>query len=153
MPHTVEERTGGASTASFGPGPDMQIAGRVAVWEPPRRVVFDGGEGADGLVFEWVVEPGDAGTRVVRLVNTGFGEGEDGAALYEAMTDGWEMFLLDAPAPGTGTGTGFIAVEGRGDSVEVSIWSYLYGSAGAEAARRDEPRWGKWLMDCAPATA
>ena len=57
VPHTVEERAGGAAMASFGPGPEMQIPGRVAVWEPPRRICFDGGEGVDGLAFEWTVEP------------------------------------------------------------------------------------------------
>ena len=31
VPHTVEERQGGAATASFGPGPEMQVPGRVAV--------------------------------------------------------------------------------------------------------------------------
>ena len=56
VPHTIEERAGGAATASFGPEPEMQIAGRVAIWEPPSRVVFDGGEGVDGLTFEWTVE-------------------------------------------------------------------------------------------------
>ncbi|MCB1248049.1 MAG: SRPBCC domain-containing protein [Acidimicrobiales bacterium] len=45
VPHTVEERPGGAATASFGDAPEMQIPGRVAAWDPPRRIVFDGGEG------------------------------------------------------------------------------------------------------------
>ena len=46
VPHTVEERDGGAATASFGPEPEMQVSGRVAAWEPPNRVAFDGGEGS-----------------------------------------------------------------------------------------------------------
>lgn len=49
VPHTVEERDGGPATASFGPEPEMQVSGRVAVWEPPYRIVFDGGEGVEGL--------------------------------------------------------------------------------------------------------
>ena len=49
VPHTVEEREGGAATARFGPGPEMLIPGRVAAWEPPRRIVFDGGEGVGGM--------------------------------------------------------------------------------------------------------
>ena len=48
VPHTVEEHEGGEMDASFGPGPEMQVHGRVAAWEPPHRVVFDGGEGVDG---------------------------------------------------------------------------------------------------------
>ena len=205
VPHTVEEREGGAATARFGPGPEMLIPGRVAAWEPPRRVVFDGGEGAGGLAFEWLVEARDGGTCVVRLVNTGFGSGEDWDDQYDGMSEGWQLFLLNlklhlahfrgqtatallptamwagpreeawaaltdqlgiprAPAVGdrietsaddaptlAGTvvdvdswrlallvdqpapGTAILAVEGDGDHVSVSIWSYLYG---AERRRR-----------------
>ena len=42
VPHSVEERAGGEMTASSGDGPEMQVDGRVAAWEPPNRVVFDG---------------------------------------------------------------------------------------------------------------
>ncbi len=51
VPHTVEEREGGAATASFGPGPEMQVAGRVAVWEPPRRVALLVEQPAPGTAF------------------------------------------------------------------------------------------------------
>lgn len=95
VPHTVEERTGGAATASFGAGPGMEVTGRVAAWEPPSRVVFDGGEEVDGMAFEWTVEARDGGTCVVRLVNSGFGSGDDWDAQFDAMTEGWRMFLLN----------------------------------------------------------
>jgi uncharacterized protein YndB with AHSA1/START domain len=95
VPHVVEERAGGAATASFGPGPEMQIAGRVAAWEPPRRIVFDGGEGVDGLAFEWLVEARDGGTCVVRLVNSGFGSGAEWDDQYDQMREGWQLFLLN----------------------------------------------------------
>ena len=94
VPHTVEERTGGAASASFGPEPEMQVAGRVAAWEPPRRIVFDGGEGVDGLAFEWTIEAHDGGTCTVRLVNSGFDGGEEWDALYDGMSEGWQLFLL-----------------------------------------------------------
>ena len=217
VPHTVEEREGGAAVASFGPGPEMQVPGRVAAWEPPRRVVFDGGEGGEGLAFEWLVEARDGGTCVVRLVNTGFGSGGEWDDQYDGMVQGWQLFLLNlrlhlqhfagrtataglpvatwagprdqawarltdalgipaAPAVGeriavagpgapalAGTvadaaswrlalvvdepapGTAMVAVEGEGDQVNVSVWSYLYGDEGAAAAQRDEPAWGRWL--------
>ena len=219
VPHSVEEREGGAAMASFGPEPEMQIPGRVAVWEPPRRVVFDGGEGAEGLAFEWTIETRDGGACTVRLRCTGFGTGEEWDAQCEGMTEGWQLFLLNlrlhlehfrgqtaravlptatwagprqktwtrltgaldippAPAagervevsaPGTpalaGTvvdaapwrlallldqpapGTAFLAVEGKGEQVNVSIWSYLYGKDGGGAAERDEPRWRQWLAE------
>jgi len=95
VPHTVEEREGGVATASFGPAPEMEIQGRVAAWEPPRRVVFDGGTNGDegGMAFEWLVEAREGGTCVVRLVNTGFGSGEEWDAQYDGMTEGWLLFL------------------------------------------------------------
>ena len=221
VPHTVEERAGGVGTASFGPEPEMQIEGRVAVWEPPRRLVFDGGEGVDGLSFEWIVESHDDNTCTVRLHNAGFGDDDP---QYDAMVDGWKLFmsnlqlhlehfagqtatsalpmvmwpvtpeqgweilagglgigqmpsvgerldvaadddtkmggtvvgtgprrislLLDTPAPGTG----FLTSEDGGGFTMVSVWLYLYGSEGAAAAERDDPRWRAWLDSRAPAT-
>ena len=219
VPHTIEERAGGAGTASFGPEPEMQVTGRVAIWEPPHRVVFDGGEGVDGLTFEWTVEARGDDTWVVRLVNDGFGTGGEHDAQYDGMTEGWRLFMLNlrlhlehfagrtataalpmalwagpravawealsnglgipsAPAVGdhievtaadvpdlAGTvvdvdprwvalvldrpasGTAFLAVEGDGEHVTVSIWSYLYGTDGAAAAARDDPRWRQWLAE------
>jgi uncharacterized protein YndB with AHSA1/START domain len=95
VPHRVEERAGGAASASFGPGPEMQVEGRVAAWEPPHRVVFDDGEGAGGLAFEWLVEARDGGSCVVRLVNTGFGDGGEWDDQYDALQGGWMLFLLN----------------------------------------------------------
>ena len=93
VPHTVEEREGGAATASFGEGPEMQIAGVVAAWEPPHRIVFTAAEGGSPLAFEWLVEARDEGSCVVRLVNSGFGTGEEWDAQYDAMEGGWKLFL------------------------------------------------------------
>ena len=93
VPHTVEEREGGTATASFGEGPEMQVPGRVATWEPPHRIIFDGGEGVGGLAFEWLIEARDGGSSVVRLVNSGFGDGGEWDDQYDAMTDGWRLFL------------------------------------------------------------
>jgi uncharacterized protein YndB with AHSA1/START domain len=95
VPHTVEEREGGAATASFGDGPEMQIPGRVTAWEPPRRIVFEGVEDAPGLAFEWLIEARDGGSCVVRLVNTGFGEGAEWDDQYDGMKEGWRLFLLN----------------------------------------------------------
>jgi uncharacterized protein YndB with AHSA1/START domain len=95
VPHTVEERAGGTVTASFGPGSQMQVTGRIVAWEPPRRVVFHGDEGVDGLAFEWTVAARDDETCTVRLVNTGFGTGQDWDAQYDGMTEGWGLFLLN----------------------------------------------------------
>lgn len=217
VPHVVEEAEGGEATASFGPEPEMQVKGRVAVWDPPRRVVFDGGGVDQGLAFEWLVEADDGGTCIVRLVNSGFGAGGEWDDHYDAMTEGWRLFLFnlqlhlehfkgqsatavlpmaawagpaedawttlatalgippgpevgdrvevtaaDAP-PLAGTvarvtptylalvvddpapGTAFLAAEGRGEEVQVSVWMYLYGAEGEAAAEQDESRWRAWL--------
>lgn len=120
VPHTVEQRTGGVATARFGPTPEMCVTGRVAVWEPPERVRFDGGEDADGFAFEWTIKPAGVDTCIVRLVNTGFGavvekaecadKQNDGSThadqhaghqadqyedQYDAMQEGWKLFLLN----------------------------------------------------------
>ncbi len=212
--HEVEEREGGELQLSFGPG--MDATGRVAVWDPPHRVVFDNGETV-GLAFEWIIEARDGGSCVVRLVNSGFGSGEEWDAQYDGMRDGWVIFLhnlrlhlehfagqsatpsipmavwegprerawerlvtdlgvtpspvvgerlevtaddapplggtiamvaddhvalvVDSPAPGTA----FLAAEEQGGAVSVSVWSYLYGDAGAAAVERDAPAWRAWL--------
>lgn len=217
VPHTVEEREGGSVTASFGPGPEMQVEGRVVAWDPPRRFAMDGGEGAPGPAFEWTVASLDGGTSVVRLVNSGFGSGAEWDDQYDGMTQGWRIFManlalhmrhfagqraqvrqaagmwqgpqpqawkrllaelgvpgslaigdpvrvgggdtpalvgsvagvgrahallvLTAPAPGTA----FLAVEGSGDQVAVSVWSYMYGDGAADAAAADVTRWNEWL--------
>ena len=92
VPTTVEEREGGQTTSIFGPGPGMTVPGRVAAWEPPHRVLFEGEEG-QGLAFEWLVEARDGGSCVVRLVNSGFGSGGEWDAQYDGMEQGWRLFL------------------------------------------------------------
>lgn len=70
----------------------------------------------------------------------------DAPALAGTVVDvsPWRLaLLLDQPAPGTA----FLAVEGSGEQVAVSIWSYLYGPDGAAIAERDEPLWQHWLTE------
>jgi uncharacterized protein YndB with AHSA1/START domain len=94
VPSTVEEFEDGATTSRFGAGPEMTVPGRVAKWEPPSRVLFDGGpDAADGLAFEWLVEARSDGTCIVRMVNSGFGNGGPWDDQYDAMRDGWGLFL------------------------------------------------------------
>lgn len=93
VPHEVEERAGGAASASFGDSPEMRADGRVAAWEPPHRFVVDGGDPEVGLVFEWLVEARSGGTCIVRLVNSGFGRGGEWDDQFDAMTEGWLVFL------------------------------------------------------------
>lgn len=93
VPHSIEECEGGTATARFGPGPETEILGRVAAWDPPHRIRFESVGADDGLAFEWLVEARDGGSCVVRLVNSGFGSGDDWDAQYDGMAEGWPLFL------------------------------------------------------------
>ncbi|MEL6981029.1 MAG: SRPBCC domain-containing protein, partial [Actinomycetota bacterium] len=95
VPHTIEERAGGAASARFGPGEEMEVPGQVIDWDPPKRILL-GGDGPDeGMAFEWTVEARSGDTCTVRLVNSGFGSGEHWDAMYDGLRDGWPMFLLN----------------------------------------------------------
>ena len=93
VPTTVEGEPGGVITQDFGPG--MLVEGRVQAWEPPHR--FSYGEHAEPtpgtMAFEFLVEARDGGTCVVRLVNSGFGSGEEWDDQYDATENGWRIFL------------------------------------------------------------
>lgn len=228
VPTEIEPHEGGVVRQRFGPGEEMQVEGRVRVWDPPSRFVFAGGEGSGegeggAMAFEFHVAARTGGTCLVRLVNSGFGSGDEWDSQYDGMEAGWRLFLrnlrlhlthfagqpavpilptagatggrdkvwadlaagldvpatpavgdrieaaaddvpplagtvdaaapgmvalmLDAPAPGTA----FLAVEGSGDAVTISVWLYLYGSEAAAIAARDEPRWRSWMEARFPA--
>lgn len=89
--HEVEERVGGSVAMDFGADYPTEHA-TVTAWEPPHRVVFETA-GERALAFEWLVEARDGGSCVVRLVNSGFGPGEDWDADDDGMSAGWPMFL------------------------------------------------------------
>ena len=91
VPHEVEEADGGAYSASFGPG--MDVHGTVAAWEPPHRFKLGTDDDGPGLAFEWLIEAQAGGTCIVRLVNTGFGTGEDWDDMFDGMSEGWPIFL------------------------------------------------------------
>jgi len=87
----VVEGDGGTVTMDFGEfGRETAV---VTAWEPPSRVVFEGGSDGRRLAYEWLVEARDGGTCVVRLVNSGFGSGEEWDADYDGMTQGWKLFF------------------------------------------------------------
>lgn len=96
IPHSVDGRPGGSVTMDFGPDFGRETA-TVTAWEPPHRVVFQGGETdrGPGLAYEWLVEASGGGTCVVRLVNSGFGPGEEWDADFDGMNTGWEIFLAN----------------------------------------------------------
>lgn len=92
VPTEVDEHEGGAVRRHFGEmGTDD---GRVVAWEAPRRVVFEGGASMGRpLAFEWTVEAASGDTCTVRLVNTGFGDGEEWDGDFDGMSMGWRLFI------------------------------------------------------------
>lgn len=93
VPTTVVGEPGGVITQDFGPG--MLVEGRVQAWQPPHRFGFgEHAEPAPGaMAFEFLVEARDGGSCVVRLVNSGFGSGEEWDNQYDATENGWRIFL------------------------------------------------------------
>ena len=65
-----------AGTISLTFGPGMLETGTITVWEPPHRFAYtDNSE--RHLAYEYTVEARNGGACMVRLVNSGFGVGED----------------------------------------------------------------------------
>lgn len=91
IPFAIEGREGGRVEMDFGSFGKEEAT--VAAWEPPHRFVYSGGQGGKALAYEWLVEARDGGTCVVRLVNSGFGYGEDWDGEYDGMSEGWLIFL------------------------------------------------------------
>ncbi len=95
VPTTVEERVGGITTSSFGPG--MDSAAKITRWEPPHRFVADSrdGMGPDDptVATEWTVEAQSGGTCVVRVVHSWFASSDDWDGQFEGHTYGWLAFF------------------------------------------------------------
>lgn len=87
------------------------------------------------------LRPGDrletSGEGVPPLAGTIVGAGR-------ADTISQYRLLLDSP----GCGTGFVAAEGTGDHVMLSVWLYLY-----DEENESETRWAAWLAERFPAPA
>jgi uncharacterized protein YndB with AHSA1/START domain len=141
MPAQFEGREG--AEIVFGHGEGFESTGRVAVWEPPQRFVYDEGEmpGADHeqtIATEWLVEARSGGTCVVRVVMSGFGPGDDFEKARESFGSGWKTALNDLrlylthfagqdAAPITASGTG-------GGRTRDDVWAQLTEALGVPAA-------------------
>jgi uncharacterized protein YndB with AHSA1/START domain len=89
----VDERAGGTIRQDFGTG--APVEGHVTRWEPPLAFAFTGQDPnqPSPLAFEFLVEAREGGSCIVRLVNSGFGTGEEWDGQYDGMTEGWKLFL------------------------------------------------------------
>lgn len=90
----VEPGVGGKVWVSWGPGMEWEQA--IDIWEPGRhlRTSSPMPDGAVPFATDYYIEVrGD--TTVLRLVNSGFGEGAEWDDMYFGMDGGWSYFLLN----------------------------------------------------------
>lgn len=98
MPAEVEGRVGGA--VIYHHDSEMSSEGRVTSYDPPHRFAYeeDSGEfappgGPPVMATEFLVEARSGGTCVVRIVMSGFGEGEAWEKAIDSYTKGWMQAL------------------------------------------------------------
>ena len=72
-------------------GGGMDIDHRIEIWEPNKRV-RSVNPARPQVAVEYHLE-GEGGETVLRLVQSGFGEGADFDAEYDDTSRGWEIFL------------------------------------------------------------
>jgi len=141
MPAEVDGRVGG--TVVHRPMPDMPGAGTVTAYDPPRRFAYEeempaeGDRAAHSLATEFLVEARSGGTCVVRVVMSGFGDGDAWERAIESFGAGWRQALLSLRLYLThfrGEPVGSIAaatmIAGRRDAV----WQELTRALGLPAA-------------------
>jgi uncharacterized protein YndB with AHSA1/START domain len=90
VPTTCEEREGGQTVSSFGPG--MDAIGIIKRWDPPRimEVESETGEGGPGKVAtQWLVEARSGDTCVVRVVHRWFADSDQWDGEFEGHAYGW----------------------------------------------------------------
>lgn len=108
-------------------------------WPGPREAAWV--RLTDALGLDRSVGPGDE-------VRIGPGDGPHLAGGVVDTAPQHLALLLSEPAPGTA----FVAIEGDGETVAVSVWAYLYGDDAGAVVERDRPRWQAWLAEGAAAT-
>jgi uncharacterized protein YndB with AHSA1/START domain len=93
VPSDVEEREGGEVAFRLGTAPEMESRGSITAYEPPSRFAYI--ERWDDVEFatEFLVEARGGGTCIVRIVSSGFGEGEEWDRQIESLDRGWRAFL------------------------------------------------------------
>jgi uncharacterized protein YndB with AHSA1/START domain len=91
VPTTSEEKVGGATKSSFGPGMDSDA--KITVWESTKRFVAETQEGPGTVATEWTVEAKGGGTCIVRVVHSWFANTDDWDGQFEGHSYGWIVFF------------------------------------------------------------
>jgi uncharacterized protein YndB with AHSA1/START domain len=86
----VEPGLGGSVWLSWGGGTEGRAP--ITAWEPGRRFGWTEARGAHKLAVDFHLEA-QGGTTVVRLVQSGFGDGGDWDEEFHIVDGGWSYFL------------------------------------------------------------
>jgi uncharacterized protein YndB with AHSA1/START domain len=154
MPAEVEGRVGGSVVHHH--EPHMTSSGTVTAYDPPHRFAYEeqepppvGEQAAPVLATEFLVEARSGGTCVVRVVMSGFGEGDEWERAIESFTSGWRQVLLSLRLYLThfrGEPVGSIVVGDVTTGDEDALWAELTRALGVPA----DPRPGQRLATSAP---
>lgn len=91
VPTTIEEREGGTTVSSFGPG--MDSVATIKAWNPPHSYVVETEDGPLNVATEWIVEARAGGTCVVRVIHRWFADSDDWDGEFEGHAYGWLSFF------------------------------------------------------------
>ena len=141
VPTEVDGREGGEISQHH--GAEMDFAGVVTAWEPPRRFVYETewrpteAASLERTAAEFLVEARAGGTCVVRVVNSGFGSGADWDRAMESTKAGWpsalnnlRLYLTHFPGlPSRSFAAGAVA-----PGTPKEAWEELTRATGLEAA-------------------
>jgi uncharacterized protein YndB with AHSA1/START domain len=154
MPAEVDGRVGGSVVHHH--ETDMETSGTVTAYDAPHRFAYeeagwmpDGAQAAAVTATEFLVEAGSGGTCVVRVVMSGFADGEDWDQAMESFVSGWRQALLALRLylthfPGETAET--INAVGQADGGQQDVWAGLTGALGLPAA----PQPGERIATTAP---
>jgi uncharacterized protein YndB with AHSA1/START domain len=93
VPTTLDQRVGGTTVSSFGPGNSIDSVAKVTTWDPPKRFVAESEGGPGTVATEWTVEAKAGGTCTVRVVHSWFASSDDWDDQFEGHSYGWIAFF------------------------------------------------------------
>ena len=142
VPTEIDGREGGTVTQYHGPGHGMQQTARVTAFEPPSRLAWENeafspeeGLEARPIAVEFLVEARGGGTCVVRVVNSGFGDGEEWDQAVRGTAAGWPTVLENLRLVLThfaGQEPASIVAGGQTTGSRDEAWASVLGALGLE---------------------
>jgi uncharacterized protein YndB with AHSA1/START domain len=156
MPAEVDGRVGG--TAVHTHDGETRSAATITGYDPPRRFAYEErdvmGEG-DLIATEFLVEARSGGRCVVRVVMSGFGDGEEWDRAIESFEAGWRQVLASLRLYLThfaGRRAESIVAAAQVSGDEASVWTELCAGLGLPELPRPGDRVAT-QADGAPALA